>query len=320
MKIALLADIHANFTALQAVYADIETWQPDLVIVAGDLVNRGPKPRECLEFVYHKILEGNWYWLRGNHEDYVLDQARVVGAPGQPANEVHRASRWTLEQLNGRGNLKKSKQSTGKLSTPEIKYTNLELLRQMPFQINLLDPGGRQVSFVHASMMGIRDGIYPETSDHALESKVFSPLAESANEKVQWLGSQSNPSSLSLFGVGHTHRPLIRRLGEVLVVNAGSAGLPFDQDTRPSYARLTFHKGEWQAEIRRCDYDLYQAERDFFTTGYLEGGGPLVKLVLIELRTAQSQLYHWAIRYQERALLGEISMDDSVERYLELSE
>ena len=54
MKIALLADIHANFSALQTVSADIETWQPDLVIVAGDLVNRGPKPKECLEFVHQQ--------------------------------------------------------------------------------------------------------------------------------------------------------------------------------------------------------------------------------------------------------------------------
>ena len=100
MKIALLSDIHANFTALQTVTADIDHWQPDLVIVAGDLVNRGPKPRECLQFVYQRTREQNWYWLRGNHEDYVLEQAETIREPGNPAAEVHRASCWTMEKLN----------------------------------------------------------------------------------------------------------------------------------------------------------------------------------------------------------------------------
>ena len=48
MKIAVLADIHGNLPALEAVAAHVEAWQPDRVIVAGDLVNRGPRPLECL--------------------------------------------------------------------------------------------------------------------------------------------------------------------------------------------------------------------------------------------------------------------------------
>lgn len=308
MKIALLADIHANFAALQTVAAEINLWRPDLVIVAGDLVNRGPKPRECLEFVYQRIREQNWYWLRGNHEEYVLEQAKTIHEPGNPAAEVHRASCWTMEQLNSWAPDEESSNS----------FSGIHLLKQMPFQLNLLDPSARLASFVHASLQGIREGIYPEMTDEAIKSHLMTHPAPLPHEQTDWIGMPSSHAPLSLFGVGHTHRPVIRRLDEALVVNAGSAGLPFDQDTRPSYARLTFHKGEWSAEICRFTYDLEQAEKDFYTTGYLENGGPLVKLVLIELRTAQSQLYHWAIRYQEHALKGEISMSASVDRYLSL--
>ena len=35
MRIAILADIHANVSALEAVIADLELTQPDRVIVAG---------------------------------------------------------------------------------------------------------------------------------------------------------------------------------------------------------------------------------------------------------------------------------------------
>lgn len=312
MKIALLSDIHANFSALQTVSADLDAWRPDLVIVAGDLVNRGPKPRECLDFVHHRVRTQNWFWLRGNHEDYVLEQAKAASLPDRPENEVHRASRWTSEQLNGL-----AKQDHAIQQIPNQKPTdNLELLKQMPFRLNLLDSAGDQVSFVHASMQGIRAGIYPESSNEAIISKISKPSLADNLENEEWIGARSNQARLSLFGVGHTHRPLIRQLEHVLVVNAGSAGLPFDHDTRLSYARLTHIKAQWRAEIVRCEYDRRQAEKDFYTSGYLEGGGPLVQLVLIELQHAQSQLYHWAIRYQERALRGEISMEESVKRYL----
>jgi predicted phosphodiesterase len=50
MKIAVLADIHSNFVALQSAVEHLARWQPDRVILAGDLVNRGPRPAECLEF------------------------------------------------------------------------------------------------------------------------------------------------------------------------------------------------------------------------------------------------------------------------------
>ncbi|NTU66001.1 MAG: metallophosphoesterase, partial [Chloroflexi bacterium] len=68
MKLAVLADIHSNWRALQAVADHIEQWQPDRVVVAGDVINRGPRPVECADF----ILARGWAWVRGNHEEYVL--------------------------------------------------------------------------------------------------------------------------------------------------------------------------------------------------------------------------------------------------------
>ena len=53
MKIAIIADPHANYFALQATIDHVESWKPDAVVVVGDLVNRGPRPSECL----HLVLE-----------------------------------------------------------------------------------------------------------------------------------------------------------------------------------------------------------------------------------------------------------------------
>ncbi len=57
MKVALLADIHANFAALRAFP---ETY--DELWVVGDLVNFGPKPGEVIEWVRthaHCVVRGN---------------------------------------------------------------------------------------------------------------------------------------------------------------------------------------------------------------------------------------------------------------------
>lgn len=50
-RVAILADIHGNLAALEAVQTDIARLAPDIVIVAGDVINRGPQSKECLQFI-----------------------------------------------------------------------------------------------------------------------------------------------------------------------------------------------------------------------------------------------------------------------------
>jgi predicted phosphodiesterase len=275
MKIAVIADVHANEAALQAITAHIEAWKPDQVIVAGDLVNRGPRPLECLRFVQEKVATDGWLCVRGNHEEYVIEQANPDFPRQGPVAEVHRGSFWTYEQLGG----------------------EVACLEAMPFDLSVKSPDGGEVRVTHASVRGLRDGIYPWTNDTDLEQKIGNPPA--------------------LFLVGHTHIPLIRRLNSTLVVNAGSSGLPFDGDTRPTYARCTWMQGEWQGEIVRVEYDFSRAEGDFYSTGFLENAGPLAVLVLRELQFAHSQLGEWVNFYQRGALAGEIPMRQSVVEFLE---
>jgi len=282
MKIAVISDLHANYVALKTIADDIEAWRPDIVVAAGDIINRGPRPLECLQLILNKQKTDGWFIIRGNHEDYVISQANNSSPINGPSSEVHRASFWTYLQLG----------------------CDISNLKTMPFQQSFYDPMGGEVRVVHGSMIGNRDGIYPETKDDELRTKII----KSENHQ--------KPLVPSLFCAGHTHRPLIRRLDNILVVNAGSAGLPFDNDPRPSYARLFFSRLGWRADIVRLDYDTAQAQKDFITSGYLEGGGPLVKIVQLELQNAESHLYYWARKYQRMALAGEISMDDSVDAYL----
>lgn len=279
MKIGILTDLHANFPALLAVAEDLERWRPDFVIVGGDTVNRGPRPKECLAFILERAKDQGWLLVRGNHEEYVISRRKPEAQVPGPAFEINLPSYWTYLQLNG----------------------NVSALEAMPYQQTLIDPQGNEVRFVHGSMRGLRDGIYPETPDQSLEEKIGLPQAA---------------ARLGVFCVGHTHRPLVRSLNNTLVVNAGSAGLPFDGDIRVSYGQLSYTRLGWQARIVRLEYDQAQALQDIQTSGYSPLGGPLVELVQYELAHACSMLYAWTFEFQERILSGEISLEASVSTFM----
>ena len=68
MRIALLADIHANLPALEAVLKDVDALNVDQIWVAGDLVGYNPWPNE----VIHLLRERKARAIRGNHDRAVL--------------------------------------------------------------------------------------------------------------------------------------------------------------------------------------------------------------------------------------------------------
>ena len=83
-RLAVLADIHGNLPALDAVIDDMAQFEVDGVIVAGDSVNCGPFSREVLEVISAR----NWAIIRGNNELYVTEYK----TPRMPAHW----SRFTL--------------------------------------------------------------------------------------------------------------------------------------------------------------------------------------------------------------------------------
>ncbi|MFD1696696.1 metallophosphoesterase family protein [Roseibium aestuarii] len=64
MKIAVLADIHGNLPALEAVVADLKGESPDLVVNLGDCVSGPLWPRETGEC----LMGLDWPTVRGNHD------------------------------------------------------------------------------------------------------------------------------------------------------------------------------------------------------------------------------------------------------------
>ncbi len=62
MKILILSDIHGNLPALEAVLTAESNW--DALFFLGDVVDYGPEPKSCLDFVSRNAD----FYVRGNHD------------------------------------------------------------------------------------------------------------------------------------------------------------------------------------------------------------------------------------------------------------
>ncbi len=90
VRLAVLADVHANLPALQAVLAEVDRVSPEGIWVAGDLVGYNPWPNEVLQILKERHVRA----IRGNH-----DRA-AVGGETFGFNELAAAAvRWTRIHL-----------------------------------------------------------------------------------------------------------------------------------------------------------------------------------------------------------------------------
>ncbi len=98
MKIALLADIHGNYHALEAVLEDIQKQQADKIIVLGDIVFKGPLPEKCVQAV--RAL--NAVTLRGNIDELVAHNRIQEGfaKSEEHAAALQKEMDWNRERLS----------------------------------------------------------------------------------------------------------------------------------------------------------------------------------------------------------------------------
>jgi putative phosphoesterase len=73
MRILVLADIHANWPALQAIQEPC-----DACFFVGDLVDYGLEPSPCIEWVRHHATAA----VRGNHDHGAAQNVQVAGRNG----------------------------------------------------------------------------------------------------------------------------------------------------------------------------------------------------------------------------------------------
>lgn len=99
MQVALIADIHGNAVALDAVLAEIDALAPDRVVCLGDVAS-GPQPVAA-----HERIEAlGCPVVRGNHDAGLLDFASFdphrATAAEDDLRRVREMNRWAADQLD----------------------------------------------------------------------------------------------------------------------------------------------------------------------------------------------------------------------------
>ena len=99
MRIAVLADVHANMHALRAVLHDAAALDCDALWCVGDVVGRGPHPAEVIEELRAldaPTVQGNWDEAVGLRRDH----AGVIWATPEAEAEGLESLAWTIERVS----------------------------------------------------------------------------------------------------------------------------------------------------------------------------------------------------------------------------
>jgi predicted phosphodiesterase len=97
MRIAVIADIHANLEALQAVRGRIAELSVDEIVCLGDIVGYGANPNECVDI----IRSENILSVLGNHDVCASGQEQPFRFNALARSAVF----WTREHLTEEGRL-----------------------------------------------------------------------------------------------------------------------------------------------------------------------------------------------------------------------
>src|SRR5437868_15417503 len=79
MRVAVIADVHGNLPALEAVLEEIERERPDVIVSCGDVAS-GPMPTETIDVLRRPPRTR---FVRGNAHRGLIEQL-----DGQPASEM----------------------------------------------------------------------------------------------------------------------------------------------------------------------------------------------------------------------------------------
>ena len=300
MRLAVLADIHGNLPALQAVLTELERLQPDFVVLNGDLINPMPFNNRVVDVV----RVSQWAVVRGNHEFYLLDFGTDRAPQGADDSERWGSLHWLVKRV-------------GK---EQANY-----LAALPDELRLQFPGAQPIRVAHGVPGRNRVGFYQNMPAEKIIPEIDSieePNVISAHTHVQvdrhlYKPESADPltdphDSAAVFREGNAtqlHRP--NRTSPFLasdagrdscrhwhLMNPGSIGLPLNGDPAAQFALMesaneSEQPGGWRVQHHRVPYDRCPVLEAFSTEGLLEAGGVIAQLFYWELVTAEPEIINY---------------------------
>lgn len=142
MRVAILADVHGNLPACEAVLDDIAKQSPDYIVAAGDLALRGAHPRETVQLLVDQcdaLLVGNTdCYISGNY---------LGGAYREREHWKKDLLEWTRQELG-----------------TEL----VELLGSLPFSVRYAPRRGQDLYICHANPRNLEESLEPTLDEPTL--------------------------------------------------------------------------------------------------------------------------------------------------------
>ncbi len=223
MRIAIIADVHSNLAALEAVLRHAQSQGAiDGLWCLGDMVGNGPQPRQCLQ----RLQEAGARMLVGNHDLAAVGQLSVADFNPDAAA----AARWTGQHLG---------------------EEERQLLAGLP---QVIQKGA--FTLVHGTLRWpIWEYLYSHEVAVAHLQRQETPFSLVGHTHVPMLVQEGPqfPRGCELYYLTDGATVELRP-EERVVINPGGVGQPRDGDPRASYA--VYDSEAVTITIHRVEYDI----------------------------------------------------------------
>ncbi|SMB95391.1 metallophosphoesterase family protein [Deinococcus hopiensis] len=223
MRVAVISDVHGNAFALEAVLREVRAAAPDLLVNLGDQIEGTADPARAAT-AQRELAQTGALEVRGNNEEKLW--------PGGRRSPLSREFGTWLER---------------QLDPPD-----LARLATLPLTARALDGA---LLACHGT---------PESAWDSL-LWVWQPEGEGQgfyrSRDPRELRALLEPLEAEVVLCGHTHRAGATRIGDTLVVNAGSISDQADGDPRARWTLLTRRPDGWSVAFRAVPYDIEAAVR-----------------------------------------------------------
>jgi len=238
LKYAVLADVHANLTALNSVLEDADNNGVEVYCCVGDMIGYGAEPVECIARLRSLTSD----FVAGNHDVAAagLTDLRFFNS------DAYDSVVWTRDQL-----------------TP----AHLRFVSKLPLVAEI-----EGAVLVHGSLH------VPDAFHYILSAEDALATFSLMEHSLCFVGHSHVPGIFCLDGQLSYVRDEVLELGDEMktIVNVGSVGQPRDDDRRASY--VIYDSQARTVTTRRVEYDWEEASRKILEAGLPEMNAYLLSM------------------------------------------
>lgn len=262
---AVLSDIHANYQALEAVVRDArqaaEKERSDVTFISlGDVVDYGPQPNECMEWVRENVR----IVVQGNHDRAAVAPFREPPSQNGVGSDLWPITLWTRKTL-----LDPNKEAIREWNSERM---GPEKLKHFTLLHSSLTDRDAHISFKMAASMNMKalrtayalfghthfQGYFVESWDNTVRMYLACSKGDVRRSTDGWMPADVGewhelPDSPALLNPGSVGQPRSHAL---------LAGAGVERDCRAAYMLLKVNGGRGgKFQFRRVAYDVDETVR-----------------------------------------------------------